>query len=120
MNYNQVLVHSLFQVILEEWVEKEFNDDIRELFGVNSWDELRKNGGTAKASEKITVAWKDLKFRTPSGKYEFYSEKAVEYGHHPLPVFAEEYKAPKEYPIRCDVSTLEIWASIANSNIQIG
>lgn len=86
---------------LEEWVEKEFNDDIRELFGVNSWNELRKNGGTVKANEKVTVAWEDLKFRTPSGKYEFYSTKAVEYGHHPLPVFVEEYKAPKEYPIRC-------------------
>ncbi|MEH7179883.1 molybdopterin-dependent oxidoreductase [Neobacillus vireti] len=86
---------------LVEWVEKEFNDDIREMFGVKSWDELRKKGGTVKANEKVTVAWEDLNFRTPSGKYEFYSEKAVEYGHHPLPVFVEEYKAPKEYPIRC-------------------
>ncbi|WP_338453075.1 molybdopterin-dependent oxidoreductase [Niallia oryzisoli] len=85
---------------LVEWVEKEINDDIRELFGVKSWDELRKNGGTVKANEKVTVAWEDLNFRTPSGKYEFYSEKAVEYGHHPLPVFVEEYKAPAEYPIR--------------------
>ncbi|MDR7076999.1 anaerobic selenocysteine-containing dehydrogenase [Neobacillus niacini] len=86
---------------LVEWVEKEFNDDIREMFGVKSWDELRKKGGTVKANDKVTVAWEDLNFRTPSGKYEFYSEKAVEYGHHPLPVFVEEYKAPKEYPIRC-------------------
>lgn len=85
---------------LKEWVEKEFNDRIRKMFGVNSWDELRKNGGTVKASEKVTVAWEDLKFRTPSGKYEFYSEKALEYGHHPLPVFAEEYKASAKYPIR--------------------
>ena len=92
---------------LVEWVEKEFNDDIREIFGVNSWDELRKNGGTVKANEKVTVAWEDLKFRTPSGKYEFYSEKAVEYGHHPLPVFAEEYKATKEYRF-VHVTTLEI------------
>lgn len=84
-----------------EWVEKEFNEGIKELFNVKSWDDLRKNGGTAKANESVTVAWSDLKFRTPSGKYEFYSEKAVEYGHHPLPVFTEEYKAPKEYPIRC-------------------
>ncbi|MEH7275990.1 molybdopterin-dependent oxidoreductase [Neobacillus vireti] len=86
---------------LVEWVEKEFNDDIREMFGFKSWDELRKKGGTVKANDKVTVAWEDLNFRTPSGKYEFYSEKAVEYGHHPLPVFVEEYKAPKEYPIRC-------------------
>lgn len=86
---------------LVDWVEKEFNDDIRALFGVKSWDELRKNGGTVKASEKVTVAWEDLKFRTPSGKYEFFSKKAVEYGHHPLPVFIEAYKASNDYPIRC-------------------
>ncbi|WP_053365859.1 molybdopterin-dependent oxidoreductase [Bacillus sp. FJAT-27245] len=86
---------------LEEWVEKEFNDGIRELFGVKSWDDLRKNGGTAKANDKVTVAWEDLKFRTPSGKYEFYSRKAAEYGHHPLPVFVEPYKADGEHPIRC-------------------
>ncbi|WP_066303735.1 molybdopterin-dependent oxidoreductase [Bacillus sp. FJAT-29814] len=85
----------------KEWVEKELNDDIKKLFNIDSWEDLRKKGGTAKASEKVTVAWEDLKFRTPSGKYEFYSKKAVEYGHHPLPVFTEEYKAPKEYPIRC-------------------
>ncbi|MCH6267644.1 molybdopterin-dependent oxidoreductase [Neobacillus citreus] len=85
----------------KDWVEKEFNDEIKELFNIDSWEDLRKKGGTAKANEKITVAWEDLKFRTPSGKYEFFSKKAVEYGHHPLPVFTEEYKAPKEYPIRC-------------------
>ncbi|WP_428908033.1 molybdopterin-containing oxidoreductase family protein [Niallia sp. Krafla_26] len=84
----------------KDWVEKEFNENIRDMFGVSSWEELRKNGGTVKANEKVTVAWQDLKFRTPSGKYEFYSEKAVEYGHHPLPVYVEKYQAPKEYPLR--------------------
>ena len=88
-------------MILIEWVEKEFNDDIKQLFGVKSWDELRKKGGTVKANDKVTVAWEDHKFRTPSGKYEFYSKKAAEYGHHPLPVFTEDYKASGEYPIRC-------------------
>ena len=53
---------------LEDWVEKEFNDNIKQMFGVKSWDELRKNGGTVKASDKVTVAWEDHKFRTPSGK----------------------------------------------------
>lgn len=85
---------------LKDWVEKEFNDDFRKLFGVQGWDDLRKNGGTSKSKETITVAWEDLKFRTPSGKYEFYSTKAIEYGHHPLPVYVEKYEAPKEYPLR--------------------
>ncbi|WP_156324352.1 molybdopterin-dependent oxidoreductase [Bacillus sp. FJAT-27251] len=86
---------------LVDWAEKEFNDSFRELFGVSGWEDLRQKGGTAKASEKITVAWGDLEFRTPSGKYEFFSKKAVEYGHHPLPVYVEKYQHPENYPIRC-------------------
>ena len=33
---------------------------LEQLFGVKSWDELRKNGGTVKANDKVTVAWEDL------------------------------------------------------------
>jgi anaerobic selenocysteine-containing dehydrogenase len=86
---------------LHEWAEKEFNDEFRDLFGVKGWEDLRQKGGTVKAKETITVAWEDLKFRTPSGKYEFFSKKAVEYGHHPLPVYVEKYQHPENYPIRC-------------------
>ncbi|WP_028986184.1 molybdopterin-dependent oxidoreductase [Thermicanus aegyptius] len=83
---------------LEEWVGKEFNDNICKMFGLTSWKDLYKNG-TAKAIGMET-AWKDLKFTTPSGKYEFWSDKAVQFGNHPLPVYVEEMKKPKEYPIR--------------------
>ncbi|WNS74067.1 molybdopterin-dependent oxidoreductase [Bacillus sp. DTU_2020_1000418_1_SI_GHA_SEK_038] len=84
---------------LEDWVEKEVNDDLRNLYGIRSWRDLKKKG-TVKARKNLTP-WKDEKFRTPSGKYEFWSDQAMEYGHHPLPVFVEEMKAPKEFPIRC-------------------
>lgn len=84
---------------LEEWVGREFNEGIYEQFGMKDWTDL-KTKGPMKA-KNCEIAWKDLKFRTPSGKYEFWSETAVEYGHHPLPVYVEEMKAPAEYPIRC-------------------
>ncbi len=84
---------------LEEWVGKEFNDGTCELFGLSSWKDLYKTG-TAKAKGK-EIQWKDGKFKTPSGKYEFWSDVATKYNNHPLPVYLEEMQAPKEFPIRC-------------------
>lgn len=45
------------------------------------------------------VAWKDRVFSTPSGKYEFYSEKAKSEGQKPIPVF-ENNNTPtsEEFP----------------------
>lgn len=84
---------------MEEWLAKEFNTGIYQLFGINDWREL-KSKGPVKANT-LKVAWQDGKFRTPSGKYEFWSEEAQKFGHHPLPVWVEEYKAPEKYPFRC-------------------
>lgn len=45
------------------------------------------------------VAWEDKKFETPSGKFELYSQKALEDGYDPLPVYIEKKaKTSKEYP----------------------
>ncbi|MBZ4687043.1 MAG: Trimethylamine-N-oxide reductase (cytochrome c) [Clostridiales bacterium] len=83
---------------LEEWVGKEFNDNIYKQFGIQHWKDLKKGPVKAKNSR---VAWKDGKFLTPSGKYEFWSEEAFKFGHHPLPVYVEEMKATDNYPLRC-------------------
>jgi anaerobic selenocysteine-containing dehydrogenase len=71
-----------------EWMTKEFNQGIYDLFGIKSWEDLKK--GPAKA-KMPSAAWHDLKFGTPSGKYEFKSELAAEWGHKALP----EYVAPR-------------------------
>lgn len=67
----------------KEWMEKEFNDGIYQLFGIKSWEDLRN--GPVKAT--IAPAWSDLQFKTPSGKYEFKSELAAEHGHTALPSY---------------------------------
>jgi anaerobic selenocysteine-containing dehydrogenase len=84
---------------LDEWVEKECNSGLYKMFGVKDYKELKQKG-TVKAVSNL-VAWEKGDFRTPSGKYEFYSEEAESYGHHPLPVYVEEMATPKEYPFRC-------------------
>lgn len=66
----------------EEWIAREFNDKIHTMFNIQSWKELL--AGPKKAILE-PEAWKDGYFTTPSGKYEFFSEKAVSHGHNALP-----------------------------------
>lgn len=68
-----------------KWMEKEFNQGIYDLFGIKSWQDLRQ--GPAKAKMVSSASWHDMKFKTPSGKYEFKSELAEQYGHKALPEF---------------------------------
>ena len=72
------------------WMEKEFNEDIYKLFGIKSWQDLKS--GPKKAKITSSASWHDKKFGTPSGKYEFSSDLAADYGHAKLP----EYKARRE------------------------
>ncbi|NLC27938.1 MAG: molybdopterin-dependent oxidoreductase [Campylobacteraceae bacterium] len=67
----------------KEWTAKEFNAGIYEKFGISSWKDLRN--GPVKA--KVVIPYADGKFLTPSGKFEFYSEKAKENGWKALPEF---------------------------------
>lgn len=83
---------------LQEWVGKEFNEKLYQLFGIRDWTELKK--GPVKAKSGL-IAWQDGKFKTLSGKYEFWSEEARKLGHHPLPVYNEELQAESKYPLRC-------------------
>ncbi|MFN7253230.1 MAG: molybdopterin-dependent oxidoreductase [Anaerobacillus sp.] len=83
---------------MEEWVGMEMSDAQLAQFGFKDWKEILEKG-TAKI-KGYDAAWADGKFRTPSGKYEFLSKKCAAYGHHALPVYVEELKAPKETPIR--------------------
>ncbi len=68
----------------KEWMEKEFNTGIYDLFGIDSWEDLKD--GPRKALSG-TTAWNDGAFSTPSTKYEFKSELAAEHGHFDVPKF---------------------------------
>jgi len=71
----------------KEWMVKEFNQGIYDLFGINDWTDLQK--GPAKARLASSASWHDKKFGTPSGKYEFKSEICAEHGHKALPEFKQ-------------------------------
>ena len=46
------------------------------------------------------VPWRDGRFRTPSGRFEFYSAKALADGGRALPTYEPVHSAPAEYPFR--------------------
>jgi anaerobic selenocysteine-containing dehydrogenase len=71
----------------KRWLDQEFNEGMGKQFGIAGWDDLLE--GPRKAKMVSTAAWYDRKFKTPSGKYEFKSERCAENGHTALP----EYKA---------------------------
>lgn len=59
--------------------------------------ELRARGG--REHLRISpVAHPDLRFRTPSGKVEFYSERSLKWGLPPLPEYREPLETPRSRP----------------------
>ena len=74
----------------KEWMIKEFNQGIYDLFGIASWEDLKN--GPVKAIRPSTASWHDDAFKTPSGKYEFLSQLAADHGHDALP----KYKANRK------------------------
>lgn len=75
----------------KEWMIKEFNKGIYDLFGIKSWEDLKN--GPRKAKLPSSAAWHDSKFTTPSGKYEFLSKLAAEHGHEALPKYKPNRKS---------------------------
>ncbi|WP_136809898.1 molybdopterin-dependent oxidoreductase [Desulfosediminicola flagellatus] len=79
------------------WMEKEFNEGIHKFFGIKSWEDLRS--GPKKAKLPSSASWHDRKFATPSGKYEFSSDLAAEYGHTKLPEHKVRRKAYDKFRV---------------------
>ncbi len=79
------------QVDSKEWMAKEFNPAIHKLFGIESWQDLRK--GPVKAKLESSASWHDGKFQTPSKKYEFRSDLCAKNGHDALPIYRPNRQA---------------------------
>lgn len=79
------------------WMEKEFNEGIYNYFGIKSWQDLRS--GPKKAKLTSSASWHDMKFGTPSGRYEFSSDLAADYGHTRLPEHKERRKAYDKFRV---------------------
>lgn len=96
----------------KEMMIKEFNDGIYSLFGIKSWEDLKD--GAHKAQLASSAAWSDMKFGTPSGKYEFKSSVAEEYGHTALVKYKEPRKAYDAYRLLTPHSKYNLHSQFQN------
>ncbi|NNF99011.1 MAG: molybdopterin-dependent oxidoreductase [Desulfobacteraceae bacterium] len=95
----------------EQWIDREFNPELLEMFGISDWRELRNGPVKAKMP---AAAWHERRFKTPSGKYEFYSETAATYGHKALPEFSEPRKARAPFRVMTPHSKFAIHSQFQN------
>lgn len=79
----------------EEFLEREFNEEFYELLGINHWSQLKE--GPRRAQIPFTP-WKEGKFSTPSGKFEFYSQRAQKQGLPPLAINIPGARPSAKYP----------------------
>lgn len=79
----------------EDFLDQEFNEDFYKLLGISHWSELVN--GPRRAKLPFT-AWEDGIFKTPSGKYEFYSTAAKDNGLPPLPTYLQGANPEREHP----------------------
>lgn len=70
-----------FQKSVEEFIDDEFTDELYRKLQITNWKELLNGPRRMKLPE---VSWEDKVFETPSGKFEFYSERALRNGKFPL------------------------------------
>lgn len=99
----------------QKWMEKEFNQGIYDYFGISSWKDLRN--GPVKAKLPSSAAWHDLKFKTPSGKYEFKSQLAADHGHKALPAYTAKRKPTAPLRLLTPHSKFSIHSQFQNLDI---
>lgn len=66
---------------VEDFIEEEFTNDIYEKLGIRHWKELLDG---PRLLEVPKIAWENKQFETPSGKFEFCSERALINGKSPI------------------------------------
>ncbi|NHC42212.1 molybdopterin-dependent oxidoreductase [Bacillus sp. MM2020_1] len=66
---------------IEDFIEEEFTDEIYQSLGITNWRDLLNGPKRVNLPE---IAWEDKAFETPSGKFEFYSERALKNGKAPI------------------------------------
>ena len=96
----------------QQFMEQEFNEGIYGMLGIKDWRELK--AGPIKASIAANPSWHDMKFKTPSGKYEFSSERAAQHGYNPLPVYMPPRQPTAAYQLLSPHTQFGIHSQFAN------
>ncbi|AET68110.1 anaerobic dehydrogenase, typically selenocysteine-containing [Desulfosporosinus orientis DSM 765] len=81
----------------KESVLKQLSPGLLRKLALNTSEEILANPIKAGLSP---VAWKDRKFATPSGRFEFLSARAASAGFPALPIYLPAQQPPKDAPLR--------------------
>lgn len=76
---------------------QEIGPEMQKILGINGPEELLKHPYRAVFPR---LSWGDHRFSTPSGKFEFFSERALEEGLPALPVYKPALEPPDDTPLR--------------------
>ncbi|NLI91023.1 MAG: molybdopterin-dependent oxidoreductase [Peptococcaceae bacterium] len=80
------------------FLDREFDDQAYSLLGIRHWSDLKDSPAKVNIPD---VCWEDRIFETPSGKFEFYSQRAEQAGHPLMPALKEQRKpAAGKYDLR--------------------
>jgi len=71
----------------EEFIDKEFNTNLYNKLGITNWRELLD----APRKYKMPLAWEDLSFSTPSGKFEFLTATTLELSRESVMGISDKY-----------------------------
>ncbi|WP_019241141.1 MULTISPECIES: molybdopterin-dependent oxidoreductase [Bacillus] len=77
----------------EDFITEQFTDDIYKRLGISSWKELLQG---PRLLDFPKIAWDKWQFETPSGKFEFYSEKALNNGKPPIAMYPLSHEKVKK------------------------
>ncbi|MCE7791800.1 molybdopterin-dependent oxidoreductase [Salipaludibacillus sp. CUR1] len=80
----------------EDYLRKQWTEAATNAFGIPRFDDAK---GRLIFPAVSKIAWRNKKFDTPSGKYEFYSERAKNDGYNPLPI-NQATNAEENYPLQ--------------------
>jgi molybdopterin-containing oxidoreductase family molybdopterin binding subunit len=92
-----------WQMTAEECCKYILENAVDPIFNGISWNDLKHNGVVRALIDDPHIPFKDLRFPTPSGKIELYTESLKEFGQE-VPVFIEPLESnrkskAKEYPL---------------------
>ncbi|WP_425804368.1 molybdopterin-dependent oxidoreductase [Desulfitobacterium sp. Sab5] len=80
-----------------EWLDQKLQAQFYGELGITHYRELRDRYVRVNLS---SVPWQDHQFPTPSGKYEFFSQRSLERGILPLPIPGTSLTGIESYPFR--------------------
>lgn len=73
----------------EEYLNAQFNDNVYNRYFVKNVEDLRKKTTILKTAPAYTPAWKERKFATKTGKYQFFSKEAKADGQPAMPIWVD-------------------------------